>query len=50
MKRFYIHTNIHTDISTNVIGIIISFVEALKYGGGVKFVGYVGLNAESLCV
>jgi hypothetical protein len=38
------------DIPTSLIWIIILFQEAFKYGDGVKFLGYVGTNAEPLCV
>jgi hypothetical protein len=38
------------DTPTSFILIIIFFDEALKYGDGETFWGYVGTNAEPLCV
>jgi hypothetical protein len=38
------------DIPTSFILIIIMFDEASKYGDGAKFWGYVGTEAESVCV
>jgi hypothetical protein len=38
------------DIPKSFISIIILFHEAFKYGDGVKFWGYVGINIEPLSV
>jgi hypothetical protein len=38
------------NIPTSFIWIIILFDEAFKYDEGVNFWGYVGTNAEPLCV
>jgi hypothetical protein len=38
------------DIPTSFIWIIILFDSVVKYGDDAKFWGYVGLNAEQLCV
>jgi hypothetical protein len=38
------------DIPTSYIWVIIFFDEAVKYGDGVVFWGYVGTNAKQLCV
>jgi hypothetical protein len=38
------------DIPTSFIWIIILFDAVFKYDDGVKFWGYVGINAEPLCV
>jgi hypothetical protein len=37
-------------IPTSCIEIIILFDEAFKYGDGANLLGYVGINAETLCV
>jgi hypothetical protein len=37
-------------ISASRVWIIVFFDEALKCGDGAKFWGYVGTNAEPLCV
>jgi hypothetical protein len=39
-----------TDIPTSFIWIIIFFYRAFEHGDDVKFWGYVGINAEPLCV
>jgi hypothetical protein len=54
------HEQLHTDkwmlcskrswIYLRFILIIFLFEDAIKYGKGVKFWGYVGTKAESLCV
>jgi hypothetical protein len=38
------------DIPISFIWIIILFNAVFKYGDGAKFWGYVGINAEPLCV
>jgi hypothetical protein len=38
------------DIAISFIWIIISFDAVFKYGDDAKFWGYVGINAEQLCV
>jgi hypothetical protein len=38
------------DVPTSWIWIIILFDAVFKYGDGSKFWGYVGINAEPLCV
>jgi hypothetical protein len=38
------------DIPISFILIIILFDAVFKYGDGAKFSGYVGINAEPLCV
>jgi hypothetical protein len=38
------------DILTSYVCIIILFDEAFKYDDGVKFCGYIGTNAEPLCI
>jgi hypothetical protein len=38
------------DMPTNPVWIIVLLDEALKYGGGVKFRGYVETQAEPFCV
>jgi hypothetical protein len=48
-KWSFVHRKI-MDIPTSFIWIIIFFDEAFEYGGISKFWGYVGTNAELLCV
>jgi hypothetical protein len=38
------------DIPISFIGIIVLFDAVFKYGDGAKFLGYVVINAEPLCV
>jgi hypothetical protein len=39
-----------TDMPTSFIWIVVSFLEAFKYGDGAKFWSYVRTDAEPLCV